>query len=163
MWIPMRLVVQAGCITCAVFATVDSLAAQFDRGQRNSDRSSAFYSELATLAAQPDRLYVCWGASLPCELLSPWDNLSWLKDLRMVQLGWPQQCPFHTDMKRRFGIQDLAGELPDRPDITLICDPACLNLMSNYIRQRHGRRCSSSAPVVYSMPRSLAWRPRRRA
>ena len=131
--------VQASCIACACFAVIDSFGAQLDRSGNKTERSDAFYSQLEKLIAEPDKLYVSWVRSFPCDLLSPWDNLQWLDGLRMVQLGWPQQCPFHADMKRRFGIQDLAGELPDRPDITLICDPACLTLMSNYIRQHHGR------------------------
>jgi hypothetical protein len=42
-------------------------------------------------------------------------------------------------MKGRFGVQDFPRQLPDRADITLICDPACLTLMSTYIREHHGR------------------------
>jgi hypothetical protein len=123
----------------ATIGLVSCLAAQYKRGRQNYAKSEVFYHELTKIAQDPRQLYVAWGTGMPLELMRPTDNMLWLSNLRMCVWGWTQQCPFHRDMKARFGASDLPRELAGRPDITLICHPTCLPLMKNYIREHHGR------------------------
>ncbi|HJS07766.1 MAG TPA: hypothetical protein VJ809_08895 [Pirellulales bacterium] len=127
------------CMALATIGVISCLAGQYKRGRQNYARSEVFYHELAKIAQNPHQLYIAWGTGMPFELMRPTDNLQWLSNLRMVIWGWTQQCPFHRDMKSRFGASDLPRELTSRPDITLICHPTCLPLMKNYIREHHGR------------------------
>jgi hypothetical protein len=145
-----QFALRLACIALAAIGVVRSLGSQYDRGRLNARRSEVFYHELASIAGDPEKLYIVWGACMPFELLRPTDNLSWLSNLRMLQWGWPQQCPFHGDMKRKFGINDLPRELADRPDIVLVSDQACLRLLVNYIREHHGReaRFEQIAPMA---------------
>jgi hypothetical protein len=135
----VRLAVQSACIALAGFGVVEGVGRHYDRGQINAERSEVFYRELESIAGDPDKLYISWGASFPIELLRPTDNLQWLANLRNLSWGWSQQCPFHDDMKLVFGLSDVARELADRPDVMLICDPVCLPLLATYIREHHGR------------------------
>ncbi|HJS07767.1 MAG TPA: hypothetical protein VJ809_08900 [Pirellulales bacterium] len=145
-----QLAVRWACIGLAAFGVVQSLGSQYERGKVNSRRSEAFYQELASIARDPEKLYIVWGACVPFELLRPMDNLKWLSNVRMLLWGWPQQCPFYGDMKRQFGINDVARELADRPDIVLVSDQACLRLLIDYIREHHGReaRFEQIAPMA---------------
>jgi hypothetical protein len=138
------------CITLAATGVVYSLGSQYERGRVNSRRSEAFYHELASIAQDPEKLYIVWGACMPFELLRPTDNLQWLSNLRLLLWGWPQQCPFYSDMKRQFRINDLPRELADRPDIVLVSDQACLRLLINYIGEHYGReaRFEQVAPMA---------------
>jgi hypothetical protein len=131
--------VRFACIALATIGIASCLWAQHKRGRQNYAKSEVFYHELAKIAKDPNQLYIVWGVGMPFELMRPTDNMQWLSNLRMCIWGWTQQCQFHRDMKARFAASDLPRELPDRADITLVCHPACLPLMANYIREHHGR------------------------
>jgi hypothetical protein len=158
-----KTAVQTACVALAAIGVVVGLGTHYARGRDKSERSEAFYRELASIADDPEKLYIVWGASMPYELLRPGDNLQWLSNLRVLQWGWGQQCPFHNDMKLIFGIGDLARELADRPDVTLISDPILLPFLATYIREHHGREVAFertgqflTAVVTRAMPASPA-------
>jgi hypothetical protein len=122
-------------VLLGIYAAAFNLAEQYKRGRQQRRLSNRFYEEFARIQPTDDTLYVCWGASVPFELIRPTDNLQTFSGFRSLHLGWPQQCPFHEDMKERFDIPYLTRQLYERPNVVLIAHPACLPLYATYVRE----------------------------
>ncbi len=129
-------------VMLGLYAGILNMLEQYDRGKQRRRQSNHFYEQLARLDPRPDNLYVCWGAAMPFEHIRPIDNLQWLAGFRALHMGWPQQCPFHDDMKERFDVPYLARQLYERSNVILIAHPACLKLYANYVREHFSTEIS---------------------
>jgi hypothetical protein len=124
-------------VLLGIYAATLNLSEQYQRGRQQRRLSNRFYEEFARIQPTQDTLYVCWGVSLPFELIRPTDNLQTFANFRSLHMGWPQQCPFHEDMKERFDVPYLTRQLYERPNIVFIAHPACLALYANYVREHY--------------------------
>lgn len=124
----------------ALFGLFSHIDGQRERITVLKQRRAKFYSELKPLVHDPSKLYVWWGAAMPVELLKPHDSLVWAANHRALHMGWPQQCPFHQDMKARFNITRMTRDLVGRPDVVLVSHPICLSLFAEYEREHFGTK-----------------------
>jgi hypothetical protein len=139
-WSPPRIAwsfVVSLSVLLGIYAATLNLVEQYERGKQQRRLSNRFYDEFAGIQPTDDTLYVCWGASLPFELIRPTDNLQAFSSFRSLHMGWPQQCPFHDDMKERFDVPYLTRQLYERPNVVLIAHPACLSLYATYVREHY--------------------------
>jgi hypothetical protein len=75
---------------------------QCRRSVRVHRERQALEAFAADARAQPHKLYVCWEAALPFELLSPLDSLSGWSGISLVNLTWTQRTVWQDAIKRRF-------------------------------------------------------------
>jgi hypothetical protein len=122
-------------VLLGIYAATFNLSEQYQRGRQQRRLSNHFYNQFAEFQPQEDTLYICWGVSLPFELIRPTDNLLGFSSFRSLHMGWPQQCPFHEDMKERFGVPYLPRQIYERSNVVFIAHPACLPLYANYVRE----------------------------
>jgi hypothetical protein len=90
---------------------------------------------LVDLRPDASNLYVCWGATMPFELVSPWDTLASWSQMPMLNLVWTQRTPWQEDIKRRFGISNLAQAICERDDIVLVATPAEQALFATFAKE----------------------------
>jgi hypothetical protein len=82
-------------------------------------------SDFESLNMNPSQLYVLWSTAVPIEKLDPLSSLSWMRDMRLICLGWPQQTVMHRKMKKQFGIDRLLKDWCDHPNVFVISNPIC--------------------------------------
>ncbi|HEX5443269.1 MAG TPA: hypothetical protein VFW87_05560, partial [Pirellulales bacterium] len=91
-------------------------------------------SFLNQLRPSQHKLYVSWEAALPYEWLSPLDNLdSWRVPL--LSLAWTQRTPWHEEIKRQFGISNIAQAICQRDDIVLVATPLHRALFARFAKE----------------------------
>jgi hypothetical protein len=126
----------------ALVMACGGLAYGVGRQVRHSHKMNVARQELqrsfARLPRGDDRLYVFWAPGFPFEVLSPLDNLRWLKDLHLLLISWPQTTPINEELKRKFGINDTYAALFERPNVYFLGDPKCVALYRNYVREHYG-------------------------
>lgn len=95
---------------------------------------------LADARAERHKLYVCWEAALPFELVSPLDNLEAWSDISILNLTWTQRTAWQDTVKRRFGISCLARAICERNDIVLVATPAHRELFETFANEHFQAR-----------------------
>jgi hypothetical protein len=99
---------------------------------------AALQSLLAELRPSGRELFVCWEATMPFELLSPFDNLAGWSRIPLVNLVWTQRTPWQESIKRRFEIANLAEALCDRGDLVLVATPEHRSLFVTFAKEHFG-------------------------
>ncbi len=56
----------------------------------------------------------------------------------LVNLTWTQRTVWQDEIKRRFGIDDLARALVERDDVLLVATPGHRTLFANYAQEHFG-------------------------
>lgn len=130
-----------------LWAVGNSVSMQYTRSRENLNRSREFWAAFASLRVRPDQLYIVWGYDFAFEQLRPTDSLWGMRDYRMLLMGWPQQAPFHREMKQRFGLDNLLRDLIGREDVFFIASSDCTPLIKTYARE-HFQMEVTSHPVA---------------
>ena len=107
------------------------------RSVRVHRERQALEAFVAEARSDSDKLYVCWEAALPFELLSPLDSLNGWNGISLVNLTWTQRTPWQDAIKRRFGIDDLARAICQRDDIVLVATPLHRDLFERFAREHY--------------------------
>jgi hypothetical protein len=114
------------------------LFAQCQRSVRVHRDRAILDSFLAGISRENPSVYVCWEASMPYELVSPWDSLQSWSRMPLVSIAWTQRTPWHEAMKRQFGIDDLARAMCHRADIIVIAWKDYPALFSTFVHEHQG-------------------------
>lgn len=93
---------------------------------------------LSDVKSDHRKLCVMWEAALPLELVSPLDTLDEWSDLPMLSIAWPECTPWQEEIKRRFGITNLARALYERDDVVLIATDTHRRLFQNFAQEHFG-------------------------
>ncbi len=117
---------------------------------------------LADLRPGDRKLYVSWEATFPFELLSPLDNLTSWSRIPLLSLAWMQRTPWHEQIKRRFGISNLAQAMCERDDIVLIATPTHRSLFVAFAKE-HFQADVEFVPLTSVGEKIVAGRFQRRA
>jgi hypothetical protein len=129
-WAALALAAVGGLVAIAQRRCVSEEAVEANRELRLS---------LAQLAPRPEQLYVEWAGAFPYESVLPFEDGSYLANLRLYSLGWLQRSPIADGMLRAFRIEDLFRSLYDRPGTFLLMDDqSWSNLLERYGRERYG-------------------------
>jgi hypothetical protein len=138
-WLPiswqgrsLQTQVVVGLLVVAIVIGVDRQVRQSVRVGRSRVALESF---LADARAANQKLYVSWEAALPYELSSPFDNLSSWSGIRLLSLAWSQRTPWAEEIKRQFGITNLARALCERYDIVLVSTPLHRSLFTTFARE----------------------------
>lgn len=87
---------------------------------------------VAKLDVKPTQLYVAWGTALKTDNLAMLDNYEWLKDFRVMHLGWSQASGVSKKMKAKFGIDNLLADWHKHPELIYIGAPICQQFFGTY-------------------------------
>jgi hypothetical protein len=109
----------------------------------------ALQSFLADARAENHKLYVCWEAALPFELVSPLDNLRGWSGVSLFNLTWTQRTPWQEATKRRFGIASLAQAMSERDDIVLVANPAHRAVFVTFVKEHFGNAVEFVRPKPF--------------
>jgi hypothetical protein len=93
-------------------------------------------SYLADMRRENDKLYVSWEATLPFELVSPLDNLTSWSRIHLLSLAWMQRTPWQEEIKRQFGISNLAQAMCEGDDIVLVATPTHRSLFVTFAKEQ---------------------------
>ena len=126
---PTRLV-----LALLVIGTVMGLYRQGRQSVRVHGARGKLQSFLNELRPAEHKLIVSWEAALPYELVSPLDSLdSWCMPL--LSLAWTQRTPWHEEIKRQFGISNIAQAICQRDDIVLVATPLHRELFAVFAKE----------------------------
>lgn len=98
----------------------------------------ALQAFLVDLRPQSRKLYVCWGATMPFEMISPFDSLASWSHISLLNLVWTQRTPWQEEIKRRFGISNLAQAMYERDDIILVAAQTDRALFTTFAKEHFG-------------------------
>lgn len=149
-------------IVLLVVGVVMGLHHQCRRSVRVHRERRALQTFLADLRPSGRELYVCWEAAMPFELLSPLDNLSSWSRIPLLNLVWTQRTPWQEEIKRRFGISNLAQAMCDRDDVVLVATPLHRSLFATFVKE-HFRSDVEFVPSASAGEKLVAGRFQRRA
>ncbi len=94
---------------------------------------------LLRLAPRATETYVSWGGSFPYEYTLPLESTAYLKDLRIVMLGFVNGSPLQREMMAAQGISDLPRSLFARDDVLIFSRaPRDHPLLETYIEEHYG-------------------------
>ncbi len=125
-------------IILLVAGMVFGLYAQCQRSVRIHRDRAIFDSFLADISRNGRTLYVCWEASIPYELVSPFDTMQSWSRMPLIEIGWTQRTPWHDAMKRKFGITDLAQAICHQRDLILVTWRDYDVLFSTFVKEHYG-------------------------
>jgi hypothetical protein len=126
------------------------------------EKRRALQTYFADMRRDDRKLYVSWEATLPFELVSPLDNLTSWSRLHLLSLAWTQRTPWQEEMKRRFGISNLAQAMCERDDIVLVATPIHRSLFVTFAKE-HFQADVEFVPVASVGEKIEAGRFERRA
>ncbi|MGD9723638.1 MAG: hypothetical protein AB7O59_20055 [Pirellulales bacterium] len=122
-------------IVMLVVGLVMGLHREGRRSVRVVRNRAALHAYLDELRAGPRKLCVCWEAAMPFELMSPLGNLDSWSGVSLVNLTWTQRTPWQEDIKRAFGITDLARAMCDSDDIVLVANETHRQLFARFAQE----------------------------
>ena len=122
-------------VTMLVIGAVMGAHRQCRRTVKNLNGRATLQRFLAEAHAQPQKLYVCWEAAFPFELVSPLDNLASWSNIATYNLAWMQRTPWLDEMKHRFHISNLAVALYERDDIVLVATKTHKALFTQFVKE----------------------------
>lgn len=114
------------------------LEAHRDHQRFAQERRQQIETSLEQMATTPNRLILIWAGGFPSEDLAPGDNWQRFENINMLGLGCFLQTPITEERCREFGITDLYAATFERDDVYLLCNPDCLPLLADYIREHYG-------------------------
>ncbi len=122
-------------VAMLVVGTVLGVYRQCRRTMRNERDRISLQAFLTEARSKPHKLYVCWEAALPFELVSPLDSLASWSNISFLNLTWTQRTPWSEELKRRFDISNLARAIYEREDIVLIATETHRLLFAKFAKE----------------------------
>ncbi|HVT30425.1 MAG TPA: hypothetical protein VHE81_20610 [Lacipirellulaceae bacterium] len=133
--IPTRREIAGTLLVIALFMGVYRQCRQAVRVQYRRVAMQRFLNEVRSHSRG---LIVMWEAALPLDLVSPLDSLDWWSNNPMLSLAWPQRTPWQEDIKRRFGIENVARSLCEGNDTILIATDEHRSLLKRFAIEHFG-------------------------
>jgi hypothetical protein len=136
-WREQRLAFRIAVVLLVVGVTM-GVYRQLRRSADVDRHRVAFEAMLADARSRPERLYVCWEAAMPFELVSPLDSLQSWTGIQVFNLTWTQRTCWQEALKGRLGIDSLAQAILARDDVVLVATPAHRALFATFAQEHFG-------------------------
>lgn len=97
-----------------------------------------FLAALNKLNPKTDQLYLAWAEQLPYELLLTGRDLSRLRQVKLVNIGFLTQSPYSQKRFREFGIADPFRALFENDHVFVFSNPPWNDLLIRYVQEHYG-------------------------
>ncbi|MBT4483320.1 MAG: hypothetical protein HOC71_06550 [Candidatus Latescibacteria bacterium] len=87
---------------------------------QNRQESKSIRRSMESMKSDKNKLFVNWGASFPHTKILPFENLEFLSDFNVLQLGTSTRSPFNKMRKADFNIKDLYRAMYEKDNIYFI-------------------------------------------